>query len=345
MLTLEEIKNVTFHKARNGYQTEDVDDFIDSVIETVDNILHERDDYLKKLDIFAKKVEEYRSTEESVGSVLLSAQRLADSNIREANHKADVILRDAKAKADAMVKEAKEKSDAMLTEAQEKSDAIMTDAKQKSDKLLADSTANSRRAIAAGNLELERQKELLKKINADVKSFQAVLLKRYRAQITAVKNITDIQAQIRTDEEIDKEYPTPKKEIVSPKAEEKKAEETKSDEKAKPAEEAKAVEETKQVVEEKPVEIPVEEKKAPVNEEIKEPVRTPVETIFASVEHKKETIEKKPVDEEIEDNIDISSSSTVKREPIEQGSRFAEDKEVKFNDFKFGSDFDIHSKK
>ena len=250
-----------------------------------------------------------------------------------------------------MVKEAKEKSDAMLTEAQEKSDAMMTDAKQKSDKLLADSTANSRRAIAAGNLELERQKELLKKINADVKSFQAVLLKRYRAQITAVKNITDIQAQIRTDEEIDKEYPTPKKEIVSPKAEEKKAEETKSDEKAKPAEEtkpaeeAKAVEETKQVVEEKPVEIPVEEKKAPVNEEIKEPVRTPVETIFASVEHKKETIEKKPVDEEIEDNIDISSSSTVKREPVEQASRFAEDKEVKFNDFKFGSDFDIHSKK
>lgn len=339
MLTLEEIKNVTFHKARNGYQTEDVDDFIDSVIETVDNILHERDDYLKKLDIFAKKVEEYRSTEESVGSVLLSAQRLADSNIREANHKADVILRDAKAKADAMVKEAKEKSDAMLTEAQEKSDAMMTDAKQKSDKLLADSTANSRRAIAAGNLELERQKELLKKINADVKAFQSVLLKRYRAQITAVKNITDIQAQIRTDEEIDKEYPTPKKEIVASKAEEKKAEET------KPVEEAKAVEETKQVVEEKPVEIPVEEKKASVNEEIKEPVRTPVETVFASVEHKKETIEKKPVDEEIEDNIDISSSSTVKREPIEQASRFAEDKEVKFNDFKFGSDFDIHSKK
>lgn len=345
MLTLEEIKNVTFHKARNGYQTEDVDDFIDSVIETVDNILHERDDYLKKLDIFAKKVEEYRSTEESVGSVLLSAQRLADSNIREANHKADVILRDAKAKADAMVKEAKEKSDAMLTEAQEKSDAMMTDAKQKSDKLLADSTANSRRAIAAGNLELERQKELLKKITADVKAFQSVLLKRYRAQITAVKNITDIQAQIRTDEEIDKEYPTPKKEIVAPKAEEKKTEETKPDEKAKPAEEAKAVEETKQVVEEKPIEIPVEEKKAPVNEEIKEPVRTSVETIFASVEHKKETIEKKPVDEEFEDNIDISSSSTVKREPIEQASRFAEDKEVKFNDFKFGSDFDIHSKK
>lgn len=336
MLTLEEIKNVTFHKARNGYQTEDVDDFIDSVIETVDSILHERDDYLKKLDIFAKKVEEYRSAEESVGSVLLSAQRLADSNLREANHKADVILRDAKAKSDAMIKDAKEKAEAMLSEAKKNSDTMMTDARQKSDKLIADATVNSRRAIASGELELERQKELLKKITADVKSFQALLLKRYRAQITAVKNITDIQAQIRTDEEIDKEYPTPKKEIAAPKAEEKTEE--------KPVEETKPSEEVKS---EKPAE-KLEEAPAVKEEPVKEPVavRTPVEPVFASAETKKEIAEKKPVDERIDDDIDISSSS-IKREPIAKGSRFFEDKdkEVKFNDFKFGSDFDIHSKK
>lgn len=344
MLTLEEIKNVTFHKARNGYQTEDVDDFIDGVIETVDNILRERDDYLKKLDIFAKKVEEYRSTEESVGSVLLSAQRLADSNIREANHKADVILRDAKAKADAMVKEAKEKSEAMLTEAQEKSDAMMTDAKQKSDKLIADSTANSRRAIAAGNLELERQKELLKKITEDVKSFQTLLIRRYRVQFNAIRNITDIQEKIRTDEELDKEYPTPKKEIIAPKAEEKTAEKTENKPVEKPAEEIKTDEEVKPA-EKNLVETPVEEKKEPTKEVVEKPVRTSVEPIFASVEHKKET-ERKSAIEDTEDNIDISSSSpSVKREHIEQSSEFAEEKEVRFNDFKFGSDFDIHSKK
>ena len=45
MLTLEEIKNVTFHKARNGYQTEDVDDFIDSVIETVAGVIRSVEDY------------------------------------------------------------------------------------------------------------------------------------------------------------------------------------------------------------------------------------------------------------------------------------------------------------
>lgn len=335
MLTLEEIKNVTFHKARNGYQTEDVDDFIDSVIETVDNILRERDDYLKKLDIFAKKVEEYRSAEESVGSVLLSAQRLADSNIREANHKADVILRDAKAKADAMVKEAKEKADTMLSEAKEQSESMISEAKQYSDKTIADATVNSRRAITAGNIELERQKELLKRITADVKSFQEMLLKRYRAQITAVKDITDIQEQIKTDAEIDKIYPTPKKEISEPK--EKKKESVPEEE---PVQEK---------MEEKPVQEKIEEKiecveKTDEQQITVEPVKEEKPaTIFASAEPKEskfETVEENPAD-----SIEDISSSSIKREPIStSGSRFSEDKEIKFNDFKFGSDFDIHSK-
>lgn len=324
MLTLEEIKNVTFHKARNGYQTEDVDDFIDSVIETVDNILHERDDYLKKLDIFAKKVEEYRSAEESVGSVLLSAQRLADSNIRESNHKADVILRDAKAKADAMIKEAKEKADAMLSEAKEQSESMISEAKQYSDKTIADATVNSRRAINAGNIELERQKELLKRITSDVKSFQEMLLKRYRAQITAVKDITDIQVQMKTDEEIDKMYPTPKKEIVAPNEENK---EVDSAEKEEPIEEEK-IECAEKADEEKI---------------IVEPVKEAPTTVFASAEPKESKFE--TLEENTDDSIEDISSSSIKREPISTlGSRFTEDNEVKFNDFKFGSDFDIHSK-
>lgn len=306
MLTLEEIKNVTFHKARNGYQTEDVDDFIDSVIETVDSILSERDDYLKKLDIFAKKVEEYRASEESVGSVLLSAQRLADSNIKEAAHKADVILKDAQSKADAMLSDAKAKSEAMLAEA-----------KQKSDKIIADASGNSRRAIASGNLELERQKELLKKINADVKAFQSLLLKRYRAQINAVKNITDIQAQIKSDAEIDELYPTPKKDESTPAAD--------ISEKADSAQKEAA---------------------PSLNTAVTFASAVPAETKTAAVEAPAEAKEES-TDKHSGSIEDISSSSTVAREPLKSvtGTRFAEDTEVKFNDFKFGSDFDIHSKK
>ncbi len=288
MLTLEEIKNVTFHKARNGYQTEDVDDFIDGVIETVDSILRERDDYLKKLDIFAKKVEEYRASEESVGNVLLSAQRLADANVKDAAHKADVILKDAKAKAEAMLGEARAKSETMLA-----------DARQQSDKIIADASGNSRRAIASGNAEIERQKELLKKLNAEFRSFQAFLLKRYRVQLSAVKDITDVQTLLKTDEQIENEYPTPKKdELVVENTSEVKNETAPTQEKADDKKEAAAD----------------AEQAAPLTDN-------------ANV---------------IED---ISSSSSVTREPLtSSGDRFTEESGVKFNDFKFGSDFDIHSK-
>ncbi len=284
MLTLEEIKNVTFHKARNGYQTEDVDDFIDGVIETVDSILRERDDYLKKLDIFAKKVEEYRASEESVGNVLLSAQRLADANVREAAHKADVILKDAQTKADAMLSEAKAKSERMIS-----------DAKQQSDKIIADATGNSRRAIASGNAEIERQKELLKKLNAEFREFQSTLIKKYRAQITVIKDISDIQTMVKTDEQIDQDYPTPKK---TDSASEKTAETADSP-----------------------------------NETVQD------EAVIAGA---KQDVPKTNNTNVIED---ISSSSSVKREPLmTSGTKFADESEVKFNDFKLGSDFDIHSK-
>lgn len=101
MLTLDEIKNVSFRKAKfNGYMPEDVDAFIDEVIETVENQNREKADILRKLDILAKKVEQYRADEETVRNALLSTQRISDSTIKEANQKADEIIRNAQKLAD-----------------------------------------------------------------------------------------------------------------------------------------------------------------------------------------------------------------------------------------------------
>lgn len=197
-LSLEEIKNITFHKARNGYQTENVDDFIDGVIETVEALSKERDDYLKKLDILAKKVEEYRASEESVGNVLLSAQRLADSNIREATHKAEVVLKDAQTKAD----------------------AIIADANAKAEKMLSDAKNNSQRAITSGSLEIERQKKVLAELNAEVQSFQKDVIEKYTKELETIKNITVLEQHIKAAEDADKNYPTPDKVISSPKKQE-----------------------------------------------------------------------------------------------------------------------------
>ena len=100
MYTVEEIRNITFSKSLGGYKTSEVDDFIDVCADTVEALTEERDDLKKKMEILAAKVREYREDEDSIRTALLSAQRMGDTVLREANHKASLILEDAKIKAE-----------------------------------------------------------------------------------------------------------------------------------------------------------------------------------------------------------------------------------------------------
>lgn len=100
MYTVEEIRNITFTKSLGGYKTSEVDDFIDVCADTVEALTAERDDLKKKMEILANKVREYREDEDSIRTALLSAQRMGDTVLREANHKAALILEDAQIKAE-----------------------------------------------------------------------------------------------------------------------------------------------------------------------------------------------------------------------------------------------------
>ncbi len=104
MLTIDEIKDISFRKGR-GYKGEDVDAFIDEVIVTVEQLKKEKSDLIRKMDILATRVEQYRADEETVRNALLSAQRVADSAVKEANAKSAKILAEAEAKAKAMLAE------------------------------------------------------------------------------------------------------------------------------------------------------------------------------------------------------------------------------------------------
>ncbi len=96
MLTIDEIKNVSFRKAGiGGYKPEDVDAFIDQVLITFEQLRKEKSDLIKKMDILATRVEEYRADEDSVRNAMLSAQRVADSTIKEARAKAARILEES----------------------------------------------------------------------------------------------------------------------------------------------------------------------------------------------------------------------------------------------------------
>lgn len=108
MYTVEEIKNITFTKTLGGYKTGEVDDFIDVCADTVEALTKQNEDLKKKMEVLANKIVEYRNDEDSIRTALLSAQRMGDTVLREANHKAGLILEDAKIKAEKIEEVAKQ---------------------------------------------------------------------------------------------------------------------------------------------------------------------------------------------------------------------------------------------
>ncbi len=120
MLTIDEIKNISFRKANRGggYHPDDVDSFIDDVVATFEQMKREKSDLIRKMDILANRIEKYRADEEIVRNALISSQRISDKTIKDANEKAEGIIKDAEARAQLMVMDANKavlaKKDEML---------------------------------------------------------------------------------------------------------------------------------------------------------------------------------------------------------------------------------------
>lgn len=108
MLTIDEIKNISFRKATlsGGYRAEDVDAFIDGVISSFEQLKKEKTNLVHKIDILATRVEQYKSDEETVRNALLASQKVSDACIREAKEKAAKIVRDAENKAQSLLVDA-----------------------------------------------------------------------------------------------------------------------------------------------------------------------------------------------------------------------------------------------
>ena len=80
MISSEDVRHVTFDKAFQGYRREDVDDYLKQVAQAMDDLAAQNDDLQKKL--------------------VMLAQRMGDSIIRESKQKAAEIIRSANIKAE-----------------------------------------------------------------------------------------------------------------------------------------------------------------------------------------------------------------------------------------------------
>jgi len=96
MLNPQDIADKVFEKAVfGGYHMPMVDDFLESVSNDYAALYKENAILKGKLKVLVEKVEEYRSTEDSMRMALLTAQRMGEELINEANKKRDETIQSA----------------------------------------------------------------------------------------------------------------------------------------------------------------------------------------------------------------------------------------------------------
>lgn len=96
MLTPQEVSSHAFTRAPfGGYNMTAVDEFLDELTDDYTALYKENAALKAKLKVLVEKVDDYRATEDSMRATLLTAQRMADSIVKEAEAKRDALMAQA----------------------------------------------------------------------------------------------------------------------------------------------------------------------------------------------------------------------------------------------------------
>ena len=106
MLTPQEVSEHAFAKASfGGYNMAMVDEFLDVLTADYTTLYKENATLKAKMKVLVDKVEEYRSTEEAMRKALLTAQKMADELVAQAEAKKAELLKNAETEAKARIAE------------------------------------------------------------------------------------------------------------------------------------------------------------------------------------------------------------------------------------------------
>lgn len=188
MLSAAEIRNVKFTKAMGGYKQEEVDVLLDKIEADYAQFDRAIKEYRAKIEAMNKEIESLKSSQNSIQNVLLSAQKLADQIVDEANQKSEQIVKNAEANIDVITAKEKELATAFELKAQER--------KAKLENELADMVktaqikADSMKAAAEDSVA--RQQLLYDRLKMEMSAFKAAVSAKYKEHLELLKAMPDV---------------------------------------------------------------------------------------------------------------------------------------------------------
>lgn len=105
MLTPVDIHNKDFARGFRGYKRDDVDDFLDQVVNDYEMLYRDNNRLQKEIELNNKQLDQYHQLEKNLQDTLLVAQRTADEVVNTANTRGEEIRQAARQAAENLKRE------------------------------------------------------------------------------------------------------------------------------------------------------------------------------------------------------------------------------------------------
>lgn len=187
MLSVKDIQESVFETSRGGYNRDEVDALLDKIAEDYAQFEALLTSQQTKIAALEKEISDKDVSMSSINTVLISAQKLADSIVADAKKQAEETIDAANAEAENIklrTKKALEEIDAVLTAQKNKAQAEV-------DQMLSDAARKSEGMILAAKDSVTREQLLFDKLKSEVAEFKQHLKEAYKSHIESLSKLPD----------------------------------------------------------------------------------------------------------------------------------------------------------
>mgnify|MGYP000975480576 CR=1 FL=1 len=131
MITPLDIQKKEFRRGLRGYREEEVDAFLDRVIEDYENLFRENQVLKEKIAMLEENIGRYREMEEVLKNTMIMAQKNADELRQNAEKEASLLLDQARLEAEQITSEAEEKAAELMQVSEQKASELLNEAEEK----------------------------------------------------------------------------------------------------------------------------------------------------------------------------------------------------------------------
>lgn len=207
MLTPAQIRGHRFAPAvRGAYKAEDVDAFFAEVLESYEKVLNDNGELLKRISLLAERVEAYRNDEDNIKVALLTAQRMADKMVKDANETAAEQLKSAAeklayaeaqatAQAKMIIEKAQKEAGDTILNADIEATRLVKDAQAEADETRRTATREAQVQLSAVREDVRMETILLSSLKHEAEEFKNTLLQLYNKQLSLIDSIPGEVAQ------------------------------------------------------------------------------------------------------------------------------------------------------